>query len=114
MKEYCLKVMPEYCSSGLWDQSNEGIMTILSDHIPTTPEVVVLEQDIQNWNNKYDRDVRHDRPNPDFDWENFHKEGLMLAKKVKKIMGPNGKVIYFKEADHSSLEKSEETLIQDE
>lgn len=113
MKQYFLKVMPDYCSSGLWDQNNHGIMTTLSDLIPSTAEVKALEKDIQGWNDKYDKDVKHDGPSPDFDWENFHKEGIMLAKRVKKIMGPNGKVLYFKEAEYSSLEKSEEILIQD-
>ena len=37
MKEYCLKVMPDYCSSGLWDQNDEGIMTILSVLTKNTP-----------------------------------------------------------------------------
>lgn len=84
-----------------------------SDHVTPTAEVVALEKDIQNWNDKYDKDVKHDGPSPGFDWENFHKEGIMLAKKVKNIMGPNGKVIYFKEAEYSSTEESKEILIQD-
>ncbi len=87
MKEYFLKVMPDYYSSGLWDQNDKGVMTTLSDHIPATPGVVALEQDILNWNNKYDRYVRQDRPSPDFDWENFHKEGLELFK-VSQTLSP--------------------------
>ena len=79
--------MPDYYSSGLWDQNDKGVMTTLSDHIPATPGVVALEQDILNWNNKYDRYVRQDRPSPDFDWENFHKEGLELFK-VSQTLSP--------------------------
>lgn len=107
--------MPDYYSSGLWDQNDEGVMTELRDHIETSDEVIALEKDLQNWNKKYDETMNwnNDRPGPIFDWDNFHKEGLMLAKRVKQLMGTNGKVIYFKEADPTSSETSEEILIQD-
>lgn len=93
----------------------EGVMTELRDHIETSDEVIALEKDLQKWNKKYDETMNwsNDRPNPIFDWDNFHKEGLMLAKRVKQLMGTNGKVIYFKEADPTSSETSEEILIQD-
>jgi hypothetical protein len=108
--------MPDYYSSGLWDQNDEGVMTELRDHIKASDEVIALERDLQNWNKKYDETINwsNDRLNPIFDWDNFHKEGIVLAKRVKKIMGYNGKVIYFKEEDPLSSGTSEEILIQDE
>ncbi len=116
MKEYYLKVMPEYYSSGLWDQNDEGVMTELRDHIEVSDEVIDLEKDLQNWSKKYDETMSWSsaRPNPNFDWDNFNKEGIILAKRVKQLMGHNGKVIYFKETDPASPETSEEILILDE
>ena len=113
---YFLKVMPDYYSSGLWDQNEEGTMTELRNHIEASGEVIALENDLHKWNQKYDETISwgKDRPNPDFDWDGFHKEGIMLAKRLKKLMGHNGKVIYFKEADHISSQTSEEILIHDE
>jgi hypothetical protein len=108
--------MPEYYSSGLWDQNDEGIMTELRDHIEASDEVIALEKDLQNWNKKYDETISwsNDQPNPAFNWDSFNEEGIILARRVKKIMGHNGKVIYFKEANPTSSETSKEILIQDE
>lgn len=106
--------MADYCSSGLWDQNDHGVMISLSEHIPATPEVIALEHDIQNWNIKYDEYLLPNRNNPDFDWESFHKEGILLAQRVKKTIGPNGKVVYFKESNKNTATKSETILIQDE
>lgn len=116
MTRYFLKVMPDYYSSGLWDQNEEGAMTELRNHIEASGEVIALENDLHKWNQKYDETISwsNERPNPVFDWDSFHKEGIMLAKRLKQLMGQNGKVIYFKEADYISSKKSEEILIQDE
>jgi hypothetical protein len=113
---YFLKVMPDYYSSGLWDQNEEGAMTELRNHIEVSCEVIALEKDLYKWNQKYDKTISwsNDRPNPSFDRDSFHEEGLMLAKRLKQLMGHNGKVIYFKEADLVSSKTSEEILIQDE
>ena len=116
MTRYFLKVMPDYYSSGLWDQNEEGAMTELRNHIEASSEVIALENDLHEWNQKYDETISwsNERPNQVFDWESFHKEGIVLAKKLKQLMGQNGKVIYFKEADNIYSERSEEILIQDE
>jgi len=115
MSEYFLKVMPDYYSSGLWDQNDEGCMTELRDHIEVNEEVILLENDLLNWNKKYDETISWctDHSNSNFDWVSFHKEGLALAQRIKKIMGPNGKVIYFKERNRNTGTKSETILIQD-
>jgi hypothetical protein len=113
--QYFLKVMSDYYSSGLWDQNDGGAMTELHYFIKNSDEAIALEQELQTWNDKYNETIgwTSDRQNIIFDWENFHKEGILLAKRLKKLMGPNGKVIYFKESNPSTNQSWEEILIED-
>jgi hypothetical protein len=113
MKNYSLKVMAEFCASGLWDRNNGGCGVTMGDFLQETDEVKKLDNDLENWFDKYTEGCWHDKPSPDFDWDVFHKEGIELAKRVKKLMGPNGTVIYLKISDYPWDQSSVEIIIED-
>ncbi len=100
MARYGVKIMPEYCSTGLWDLSDEGCSTTLTSLVDSTKEVLLLEEDIQEWNDCYDANVFHDKSNPNFDWKGFHERGMALARRVKALLGSDSYVEYWKDVDY--------------
>lgn len=88
-----VKVMAEYCSSGLW---NEHGANTCEDEYGLSPEL--LER-LDKWQGWYDRDNKSYCTEPDedtFPYEAFAKEGEMIARHIKAA-NPTWTVMYFNE-----------------
>ena len=97
MSKY-VRLMADYCSSGVWDE--DGINVSLD----SLPIHFWLKTMITQWQAKYDRESFE---NDEFDIETFAKHGYALAVKIKQNL-PDWTVMYFDESKaQSNLPKSE-------
>jgi hypothetical protein len=85
-----IKVMPDFSSSGLWDENDNGVMIEIED-LDLPPNLVLLFFDwIELFEEGWDRDYsRMDKNKADA----MNKRGLELARDLKKIY-PNTRVTY--------------------
>jgi len=88
-----VRVMADYCSSGLWDA--DGVSMSLDD----VPMSAGLKSRLTDWCAAYDTMVDDAMSKESvMDWvEDFSKQGLLIAKALKAEQ-PSWKVMYFDEA----------------
>jgi len=88
-----VRLMADYCSSGLWDESG---MMIDDDTLPLS---AALKARINSWVRWYDATARPEEIlNPSFDLTQFVPAGLKIAKAIKKELPIGSTVMYFNEA----------------
>lgn len=88
-----VKVMAEFCSSGLWNEQHAN--TDESEY-GLSPEILARLDAWQGW---YDRDNKSYCTDPEedvFPYEAFAKEGEMIARHIKAA-NPQWRVWYFNE-----------------
>jgi len=104
-----IKVMADFCSSGLWNLKNYHMVDYDELGIPEE-----LQKEIEDWIEFYDSEAT-ERPSycvRDEKAEELHKKGRTLARKIKALF-PNRRVEYWAEMSKNSKEiviKEEITL----
>lgn len=63
-----------------------------------------LEHDFAEWSLEFEKNVDVYGNAPDFDWENYHKRGLALARKLKSELGSEIRVRYVKPCEDPGSE----------
>jgi hypothetical protein len=93
MKKY-LKVMADYSSTGLWDK--DGFNVEVENYNLSQETLDALKA----WTNLYEINddylCHEDRKLPLFDLEEFSKQGLIIAKAIKREL-PDFEIVYFDE-----------------
>ncbi|MFZ2958590.1 MAG: hypothetical protein WA705_17010 [Candidatus Ozemobacteraceae bacterium] len=80
--------------------SNTGMTEF---HIPKK-----LEVDFVRWIDHFER---YALDNPNFDWELFHQEGFLLAKRLKQEIGNLANIVYVKPAEDPNHQVEEKIWI---
>lgn len=70
----------------------------------------LLDADFAQW---IDRFERYALDNPGFDWKTFHREGILLAKRLKQEVGNLANVLYVKPAEDPDHGVKEKTWIEE-
>ncbi|MBF0548260.1 MAG: hypothetical protein HQM08_27735 [Candidatus Riflebacteria bacterium] len=70
----------------------------------------VLEADFGKWIDLFERNALDNR---DFDWVTFHRDGLCLAKRLKREVGNLANVLYVKPAEDPNHGVKEKTWIEE-
>jgi hypothetical protein len=87
-----LKVMADYCSTGLWDE--DGI-NVEVENFKLSPLTI---RTLKDWCNLYEENDDYldplDRRFPPFDLKSFSEQGLIVAKMIKRDL-PDYMIIYF-------------------
>jgi len=97
-----IKLMADYCSTGLWDRSGRPFAAKSVPHISEE-----LLQDIAKWNLEYEMKVDSDS----FDLQDFSERGLQLAIRIRKEMPDTWVVFYFNE--HKLLADDNEEFLME-
>ena len=91
-KKY-LKVMADYCSTGLWNE--EGFNVEISNHHLSLKSRTLLEA----WCNLYETNddyLPEEEQSGSFDMGSFCKKGFLVASLIKRDL-PDYKIVYFNE-----------------
>ena len=87
-----IRVMADFCSDGLWEKNG---CAVSSDDLPINEDLKVRLEQWCIWYEKQRTDVSLKEQG--FDIEGFAKEGLEIAKEIKKEL-PEWTVVYFDES----------------
>jgi hypothetical protein len=100
-----LKVMADYCSSGIWVIRQEGSFLhgmIHHDHLGLPPK---LAQQFDEW--IIDYTTLLEIPKVPFDTLAFNTKGRMLASALKHFLGPEWSVEYMPEREEGGIGPAE-------
>lgn len=89
-----LVVCPEWCSSGIWHPqlgTVNGPVIMVSHESLNLP--TLLSERFNAWIEWHDNDFLPERPG-EFPWEEFNKEGALLASELARFLGTDYQVEY--------------------
>ena len=99
MSEKCpqkIIIMADYSADAYaWDFKTGEMITPLQDYFPDNPQISVIEEDLLKWCEWFDRDVDPFEENIQFPWQDFHKQGMALAKQLGKVLSQYDIEVYY-------------------
>lgn len=106
--EKYLRVMADYCSTGLWDKS--GCNVDPEDYPLSEATKKLLDEWQQLYEENDDWKEPEQRKTPPFDIPSFAKQGLEVAKAVKRDL-PDYTIVYFDEEKSNQTDGHEDRKI---
>lgn len=89
--ETYIKIMSDFGEAIFWDQKGVAMGCYKEDcDFPISQSLL---NEFYNWHSSFEGFLFE---KPSFNWNEYHKKGISLAKKLKKEVGENVKVVYQK------------------
>lgn len=101
-------VMSDFGDAIFWD--NEGVNIGGPDGCDDINISESLLNEFADWHLPFERfDFEN---NPDFNWDEYHKKGMELSRKLKKEVGEDVEIIYEKPFEDPNHHLNERTVIK--
>lgn len=88
-------IMPDYAPDAYaWDYETDDLITPIYDYFPANPDLIKIEEKLSSWVDWFDRGTSTG-DNSNFPWDDFHKQGLDLAKQLAHILKAYDIEVYY-------------------
>jgi len=91
-----IRIMADFFHAYCWGE--DGCQTSIDLAFPDIPGIEALHEEFDSWQEAFD--LAEWQPTlpmlPGFDWASFHERGLVLASRLKLLLGDRAQVIYEK------------------
>lgn len=88
-----LRIMPDFGGAYLWRLGNDASSEI-DNPIPNAPGMAALEDELRSWQAWFEREC-DSGDDARFPWSSFHSWGRALAKRLARLVAPEGIEVYY-------------------